>query len=799
MAAPTSLRQRLVDAVAMFLVAAVSLMLLMYIGFGEGQRTYQHYYLDKLAAQARVLQTSLDGYLRRGLPLNQFVGFATKADPFTQTDPSIVAMTVYDPAGAIVFAAGTAPETTLLPPVAGGGADDYAVHGDGALLQVVLPLRTRFEEAGSLAVTMQRAAIDTRLQQGFGPLLWASLTLSAAFAAFAALGARRFAGARFPWLQLGLAAVFAAMAAAVIATLVGLYAEGTQAKARALADSLGERLSSLISFNLGLDEVQGLDGLFREYLQLNPDLGAVGIAIDGEPRVHEQDAADDDWLPWSGTYDYVVDLTDAGADHAISVLVSVPEGVVYRAVARSVKNFAALFVASALLSGVFMQLARSLRLPRRPGADGAAAQSPQGEAALDIVKPLFFLAVLAEHLTYAFLPQHFQRLVAEAGLPESLVSAPFLAFYLAFALTLVPAGHFAQQASPKPLIAWGLVLAAAGLALLAVPLDIAVMIAARALSGIGQGMLFIGVQAYILATAASGRKTQGAGIIVFGFQGGMIAGMAIGSLLVTYVGTQNVFLVAAGIAGLIAVYAFAVVPGCARARQRTATLAANLAEIGRNAVRVLRDPAFLKTILLIGMPAKAVLTGVVIFALPLLLSARGYPQEDIGQIIMVYGAGVIVASSLMTRVADRLGSTRGILFWGAAISGLGLALVGAVDRVTDLAGVPAGLAEAAVLLAGVALVGIAHGFINAPVVTHVTESALGHAVGASTVTASYRFLERAGHVAGPIIVGQLFIVAGQRAELIAWIGGAIALFAVLFVLRAAPRRTAGHGALVPTE
>ena len=56
-------------------------------------------------------------------------------------------------------------------------------------------------------------------------------------------------------------------------------------------------------------------------------------------------------------------------------------------------------------------------------------------------------------------------------------------------------------------------------------------------------MLFIGIQAYILAVASPEKKTQGAAIIVFGFQGGMISGMAIGSLLVNYLEPHGVFVV----------------------------------------------------------------------------------------------------------------------------------------------------------------------------------------------------------------------------------------------------------------
>ena len=80
------------------------------------------------------------------------------------------------------------------------------------------------------------------------------------------------------------------------------------------------------------------------------------------------------------------------------------------------------------------------------------------------------------------------------------------------------------------------------------------------MSGIGQGMLFIGVQSFILRTSADDRKTRGAAIIVFGFQGGMISGMAIGSLLVTQMGAAGVFWLGAMIAAAMALYAWALVP-----------------------------------------------------------------------------------------------------------------------------------------------------------------------------------------------------------------------------------------------
>ena len=66
--------------------------------------------------------------------------------------------------------------------------------------------------------------------------------------------------------------------------------------------------------------------------------------------------------------------------------------------------------------------------------------------------------------------------------------------------------------------------------------------------------------------------------------------------------------------------------------------------------------------------------------------------------------------------------------------------------------------------------------------THVADSQLAGSVGASSLTATYRFLERLGHIAGPIVVAQLFLVAGQNSQVLLWIGMVVAVLGFLFVL-----------------
>ena len=171
--------------------------------------------------------------------------------------------------------------------------------------------------------------------------------------------------------------------------------------------------------------------------------------------------------------EYVVHLTPPESIRDIRVAVALPTKVVYRQIARSVKNFAALFVASAFLAGLFLQLAGSMQRPLggESGRDGTGDADDSDSAgwtdpdrALHLVKPVFFVAVLLEHLNYAFLPQFMYQVVANAGLSEGYASAPFIGYYLCFALALIPAGHFAQHNSTRPLMYMGLLLAGVSLA-----------------------------------------------------------------------------------------------------------------------------------------------------------------------------------------------------------------------------------------------------------------------------------------------------------------------------------------------
>jgi hypothetical protein len=109
---PTShdlpLGKRLVDAFTMFIVAAMSMVLLIYVAFGEARRNYERFQIEKLIAQGQVVHSAIETFVRPGLPAHQYSGFQQLAEPMVSADPLIDAISFFDSHGERIFNSGDA-------------------------------------------------------------------------------------------------------------------------------------------------------------------------------------------------------------------------------------------------------------------------------------------------------------------------------------------------------------------------------------------------------------------------------------------------------------------------------------------------------------------------------------------------------------------------------------------------------------------------------------------------------------------------------------------------------------------
>jgi MFS family permease len=771
-------KEQVLEATMMFMVAAASLFLLLYVGYCDGRRTYETSYIEKATSEGRYLQNAMEKFLRDGLPLRQYAGFSTIAKRVVGSE-DVDALIVYDEKGRELFK-----EIDKLHPVLPKPAPLIGVPGDQINVyygrdhyQIVIPLRSKFEKAGSVVVVAPTSLVTNKMYASFLPLVPLAILLSVLFAVIIVFSKPYFARPKKPWLHITYAMTFLLMAIAVSATLVGLYFDGIEGKARQSAFTLSQRLNDVIQFRLSFKDISGIDRAFQDYRDLNPDISEASLLIDDTIRISTNlPQVGQKWSENSNRFSYRIDLSPPDKPQYTSLVVEVPKTVVLERIGRNVKNFVALFIATAFLSGLFLQVAESLRHLRASKVVTPEEKETESATGLVIIMPAYFLAVFLDSLTSAFLPKFMQLAAVASNLSISFGSAPFTAYYLAFALSLIPAGVISDRRGSKPVIMIGLLLAAGSVFALMLPLGIWEMTILRAISGMGQGAVLIGIQSYILAVASPEKKTQGVAIIVFGFQAGLISGMALGSLLINFVGENGIFAIAGAVGAVNLVYTFFVVPNAGRAKV-VAGARATVKKLADDLKSVVVNIEFLKTLLCIGVPAKAVLTGVITFALPLILGQLGYRQEDIGQLVMLYGLGVLASSGFISRLVDRTQASAMILFAGAVMSGVGLLLVGSLGSTI----VGNGVFSTAVTIVAVVVVGAAHGFINAPVVSHIAYTPLAQRIGANSATTAYRFLERCGHVAGPILLSELFVFWGEGPRTIGIIGVGVLILALVFV------------------
>jgi MFS family permease len=801
----------LVRQLPILLVVAFSLVMLTYVGYGEALRTYPRFQDGRLAAEGEVVRGSMEQVLAAGVPVHMFAGLDALTGPILRADPGLSSIVVSDGTGKAVFETHPEGAAVARPPPAAAGRTTapFAVSVDGDARRIILPLHQGTDIVGFVTLTVPQSRVIGPVNERFIPLVPVAAGLVIAFAGVSALmggmAHQRLARA----LKLLYIVTFLAMSGVVVGALVDLYSGAIQAKNRDLAALLGARVATVYDLGLDLGDVEGFDKVVDDYRRLNPEINEIALTVAGAIATDtDRGQIGRRWQSSPDHYEYALDIKGTSRENAqVRLTISVPFDVVFWQVVRSVKNFAALFLACSLMSLLFLRLIMAYRqrdegrLALRAGAGLAPGRAPGPVTALtgpgmalEVIKPVFFLSVFVESLYTSFLPQLMHQSVAAAGLSEGATSLLFMLYFLCFAAVLVPGDRVAEMVGPRPVLLAGTVLATIGAFLLAVAgLDTLLIGVARVACGIGQGLMLIGVQSYILAVADSRQVTRGASIIVTSFNAAMISGAAMGALLAVYIAPSGVFVLSGVV--LVGVGLFAVVlvtnPRGDTAAVRRPRLGTMLGAMVRDFGVLLRDGEFMKTMLLVGIPAKGVLTGVVSFALPLILARRGFAQEDIGQVLIFYGSGILLLGELVAGRVDRSGRTTGVLFWGSVISGCALLLV-ATGCAVLLGGGNAQVVGTALVVGSLLLLGMGHGLIYAPVVTHVANCRVSQVVGSTTAAASYRFLERFGHIGGPLIVGQIMMATHDDALAVGLVGIALVVMALLFLLH-----LPGRAGLVP--
>lgn len=359
------------------------------------------------------------------------------------------------------------------------------------------------------------------------------------------------------------------------------------------------------------------------------------------------------------------------------------------------------------------------------GGDRLSARSRRATLTIAITAIALDSALLG--LIAPLLPEVAER----TGAGEGALGLALAGYAIPIIFVSIAIGRRVDRFGRRPFLLAGLALVAVGSALTAVSESLPLLIAGRAIQGVGSASSWIAALAIVSDLAPAGRKGQSIGFALAANSAGALAGPAFGGVLGEELGFAAPFLIVSGIGLATLLVGWFVLPRVEPAERRSEEAALKRLR-GLLAVGVL--PA---TLLAVGGAASL---GAIDVVIPLDLDERfGLAASAIGLVF----AGTILLDALAAPVAGAAGDRVGRR--PVAVSGLLLLVVSGA-----LLAALGGLGGA---IAGLAVYGVAIGAIFAAAVPWLDESFeefdRGLAYGGLNV------IYAIGYTIGPIAAGWL--------------------------------------------
>ncbi|MFT2111734.1 MFS transporter [Marinomonas sp. 2405UD68-3] len=384
---------------------------------------------------------------------------------------------------------------------------------------------------------------------------------------------------------------------------------------------------------------------------------------------------------------------------------------------------------------------------------------------LDARIPLFVFS-FAEELQKSFMP----LFVSEFYEPNQWISRdvmlglPISVFMLVIAVSTPFFAKWVDKFGQKPLFLMGLIPAIAGYLGCAFAQDSMGIVISRGITAFGYALITISCQSYIAAVVSSENRAKGMAIFVGVLMTATMCGTALGAIIADRIGYQPVFLISAVLASFSGLLAWRMFSGSVSVEPKkvSANGESGLWSLAKNV-------KFVSLVICCAIPAKIVLTGFLYFMVPLYLVSLEASQSEIGRIMMIYSLIIIPLSPIASGIADRTKKMKELVVLGTLLSGgILISLYGEASFFK-------------VLLA-VALMGVAHSILKAPLIASALEAAEDTPeVGKTTVLSTLRTSERIGGVLGPVIVAVL-LAFYDFGETMMVIGIGIVLSGVMMML-----------------
>ena len=295
------------------------------------------------------------------------------------------------------------------------------------------------------------------------------------------------------------------------------------------------------------------------------------------------------------------------------------------------------------------------------------ARSPLGIGAA-----MGFFAVAGMYMPLCIVPLFMRELARGQSLlsPEIMMSLPVSADMAAvLAASLLMLLRPALASRWEALLPLGIMLACAAMAGCALAPSAPAFIASRLCYGLGYGFFIIGMQVFAVSASKAGSSGQGLGAVFSSLFAGTVCGCVTGGIAADIMGYRAVFAISCAVLLLPLACALRMrqafgekkdeAPACAQPRRG-------------GALRILRDPGFLRLMIFNVLPYGAAVTGIFNFFVPVLINRGGYGSSVVGELTLIYALTVSLLSPLAGRLIDRVRNKSRALSLGGLFAALAL-------------------------------------------------------------------------------------------------------------------------------
>ena len=800
---------------------------------------------ERFELAGREAATRIEAGLRFGRPLDQFLNLDTILAEIRAETEGVEAALVFG-AGAVPIADGAREDTAEIGAALSQAlalGDAVFVSGDVRLFAT--PLRAAGAEVvGHLLLAVPQAALSEQVDTAIHGAVVALLVVTGIAVALLAVAAGRMRGAmaqrqisRWRWMTFPVLVLLSAQVAYSLFALQ-VYRDNFQAATITAAESVGGRiqgdLERLLRLGLTFERMPGLEAQLGTILNISGAVERVEL-FDATGTLRFGVAAETAEIGWFAELFPLADiaplrlsLTGAGDAPAGAAVVHVAAGSIQAGIAAQSINILTVAATSVffmielmiLLQILFRRSAARAReaavhgrnatagtatagvtgavVGGRETAAGAGEATPDptgGEPMHLLARPVIFGFVFAWALPLSFLPLKMRGFGGELlGLPADVVLALPISVEMGCALiTAVIAGRLADSWGwYRPFVA-GLLLSALGGVLAAMAPDGATFVAARGLTGLGYGLSWMGLQAFVIQKCPEERRGQALSNLMAGILAGFIAGTAVGGILAEQFGFDPVLL-ATGILAIVPLIVARIVLGdYLHLPPRAAQDPVQPAVSGQPVTaapspragwgRLFRSPEYMGVLLFSVVPFSIAQVGLLYFAVPLYLNMIGASASDAGRILMVYGVVVILLGPQLSRLIDRSRAKLAIVVFGGLIGGAGL-LALLVD-----------LGLGGILLAAT-LLSLSSALIEPARAAFVLRLPVVREVGLASAFGLQRAADKFGQMIGPLVIALSF-GASEIVQRVAFVGMGFILASLMLAALILLRRATGQAASVP--